>query len=143
MIMKNEKNDKAIGLWLDHVKAYFVDLNKGPAIVETLYSAKDTNLRIPGESGDGTHLGDGRSTNNEYHKHNRLQEQMDEYYKILVSRLEGYDDIYLFGPTTAKDELYNILRANKHFASKTINVEPAEQLTENQLVAKVKHFFNV
>ena len=141
--MKDNKADKKIGVWLDHVKAHFVDLNKGPAIVETIFSAKDTNLRIPGESGDGTRLGDNRSTNNEYHKHNRLQEQIDEYYRILTNRLESYDDIYLFGPTTAKDELNNILKANKHFAAKTINIEPSEQLTENQLVAKVKHFFNV
>jgi hypothetical protein len=135
---------KKIGVWLDHAKAYFIDAAKQPALVETAYSGEESQVRIKGEhGGDGAKLGNNRSTNSEYHKHNRQEDIMNKYYELLADRLKNYDDIYLFGPTLAKDELYNHLKTNKHFSDKIINVAPADQLTENQMVAQVKHFFNL
>jgi hypothetical protein len=141
--MSTTKSGRRIGLWLDHNKAHFIDLSKGLVIVETVYSDKESELRYKGESANGTLLGNNRATNNENHVHNREREIMHEYYRVLIDRLKNYDDIYLFGPTSAKDELYNKLSSDKHFADKTINVASADQLTENQMVANVKKFFNV
>ncbi|HWB62451.1 MAG TPA: hypothetical protein VG603_02995 [Chitinophagales bacterium] len=132
-----------IGLWLDHAQAHFIDLSKAPASFETVYSNKETQQRFNGEHATGTLLGNNRSTNSEHHLHNRQHEIMEAWYKLLINRLKEYDDIYLFGPTLAKDELYNRLKADKHFSEKTLNVEPAGHMTEKQMVAQVKHFFNV
>ena len=134
---------KRIGVWLDHTRAHFVDISKGPAIVETAFSAKESELRYKGETGNGTQLGNNRKTNNESHIHNREQMIMDEYYKMLMDRLRNYDDILLFGPTSAKDELHNKMSADKHFASKSIHVASADQLTENQMVAQVRKFYHL
>lgn len=139
----NTKLNKKTGLWLDHSQAHFVDISKGPAIIETTFAEPRQHEHFAGEAGNGTKLGPTLATNNEYTEHNIKREVMNEYYKILADRLKDYDDIYLFGPTSAKDELYNILKADKHFAGKTIRVEPSDKLTENQMIAKVKHFFNV
>ena len=141
--MSKESIKKSIGVWLDHSKAHFIDLSKGPAIVETAFSDKESEVRYTGEGSNGTLLGNNRATNNESHVHNRAQEIMQEYYHVLSDRLKNYDDILLFGPTSAKDELYNKLNADKHFAGKNIRVEAADKLTENQMVAKVKSYFNV
>ena len=141
--MSKELIKKRIGVWLDHTKAHFIDLSKGPAVVETAFSNKESEVRYEGETGNGTLLGNNRATNNESHTHNRAQEIMKEYYHVLSDRLKGYDDILLFGPTSAKDELFNKLNADKHFAEKNIRVEAADRLTENQMVAKVESYFNV
>ena len=140
--MKNNL-DRKTGVWLDHSQAHFIDVSKGPAIVVTIYSDKESQVRFSGEEGTGTRLGNNRSTNSEHHKHNRQQDIMQEYYRVLADRLKNFDDIFLFGSTTAKDELYNKLKADKQFADKTINVRPADHLTENQMVAEVKKFFNL
>ncbi len=140
--MNKLKSDRKIGLWLDHTKAHFIDLSKGPAIVETTFSDKESEVRYKGESATGTLLGNNRATNSEHHKHNRERLIMDEYYHILIDRLKNYDDIFLFGPTSAKDELNNKLIADKHFADKSITITPADQLTENQMVAAVRTFFD-
>ncbi|HRH66701.1 MAG TPA: hypothetical protein PLU53_10430 [Bacteroidia bacterium] len=134
--------EKKIGLWLDHSKAHFVDVSKESATVETTYSDKETQIRIHGEGADGIRLGNNRSTNNEYHTHTREQEITREYYKTLSARLRNYDEILLFGSSGAKDELYNILKADQHFSGKTIKTEAADQLTENQMIARVKSYFN-
>ena len=141
--MNNTKIDKKIGLWLDHSKAHFIDMSKGPAIVETAYSEREINVRTKGEGADGTLLGNNRATNNENHKHNHDRMVMNEYYHLLSDRLQSYDTIYLFGPTSAKDELYNKLKEDKHFALKAITVTSADHLTENQMVAAVKKFFGL
>ena len=132
-----------IGIWLDHSQAHFIDANKGPAIVETTFADERLHEHFKGETGSGTKLGPTRSTNDEHHKHNIERNITQEYFQVLADRLKHYDDIYLFGPTSAKDELYNILKADKHFSDKTINVAGCDKLTENQMVANVKHFFNV
>ena len=141
--MNNTKVDKKIGLWLDHSSAHFIDMSKGPAIVETAYSDRETNVRTEGEGADGALPGNNRAANNENHKHNRERMVMEEYYHLLADRLQGYDNIYLFGPTTAKDELHNHLKYDKHFAHKTITVAAADPLSENQMVAAVKRFFGL
>lgn len=141
--MKETKAEKRIGVWLDHTKAHFVDVSKGLPVVETAFSNKESQVRIDGESSDGVRLGNNRHTNNEHHKHNRERDIMNDYYKMLANRLQQYDDIFLFGPTTAKDELFNHLKGIKHFSNKTINIQSADHLTENQLVAEVRKFFNL
>lgn len=140
--MKDNFNKK-IGVWLDHSKAHFIDFSKGPAVVETAYSDKESQVRFSGERGTGTQMGNRRSTNSEHHQHNREQEHMHEYYTLLIDRLKNYDDIFLFGSTTAKDELYNKLKSDKHFTGKSITVKPADHLTENQMIAEGKKFFNL
>ncbi len=140
--MPNNQNKKT-GVWLDHSKAHFIDLNDGSASIETVYSDKETNQRYSGENGRDTKLGNNRSTNSEHHQHNREKQVMNEYYRNLAKRLSSYDDILLFGSTTAKDELYNHLIDDKSFSGKTINVRSADHLTENQMVAEVKKFFNL
>jgi hypothetical protein len=140
--MSSTKTDKKIGVWLDHSKAHFIDISMGPVSVETAFSNQESEVRFKGESATGTLLGNNRSTHSEYHKHNREREITGEYYRMLSDRLKNYDNILLFGPTSAKDELYNKLSADKHFTSKTVKVEPADQLTENQMIAKVKKFFS-
>lgn len=140
--MKN-KPDKKVGVWLDHSQAHFIDFTKGSASIETAYSDKETQVRFAGEHGTGTQMGNNRSTNSEHHQHNREQENMHEYYNMLAGRLKNYDDIFLFGSTTAKDELYNKLKVDKHFAEKSITVKPADHLTENQMVAEARKFFNL
>lgn len=139
----NTKISKQIGLWLDHAQAHFIDISKGQAVVETTFSDNRRHEHFNGENPVGTKLSPTRATNNEHHIHNIKREALHEYYKVLADRLKGYDDIYLFGPTSAKDELFNVLTVDKHFTGKNILVESSDNLTENQMVAKVKHYYNV
>ncbi|MBL0308139.1 MAG: hypothetical protein IPP77_00095 [Bacteroidetes bacterium] len=141
--MKETKTEQQIGLWLDHTKAHFIDVSNGTPVMETVFSDKESQVRIEGEGSDGARLGNHRATNNEIRKHNRDRDIMNDYFKMLANRLMAYDDIFLFGPTTAKDQLYNHLKESKSFTAKTINIQSAGHLTENQMVAEVKKFFNL
>ncbi len=123
---------------MDHSHAHFIALKKDKVQVDTVVSEIEAHIRYKGETADGTKLAKKRATNNEYQKHQKEQNQLHKYYKVLADKLEKYDTVYLFGPTTAKNELLNWIRDKKKVKGKTFVVDSAEEMTFNQMVAKVK-----
>ena len=47
----------------------------------------------------------------------------------------------LFGPTNAKTELLNLLKADHHFDKINIETKQADKMTENQQHAFVREYF--
>ncbi|GIV34422.1 MAG: hypothetical protein KatS3mg031_1957 [Chitinophagales bacterium] len=134
---------KPIAVWLDHSKAHFIGLQDGhPRILETVESAYERKPRIEGEGSDVTRFGKNVVSNNEDRKHNRLQNELDRYYRELEYRLMQYTDILLFGPTNAKEQLKNRLAENKSFAQKSLLIESVGTLTDNQILAFARDFLN-
>jgi len=54
------------------------------------------------------------------------------------------DEIYIFGPAETKTKLQQKINSEKtDIASKLKSVEAAESMTSNQIIAKVKKFYQV
>ncbi len=137
--MKKTKSDnRKTGIWLDHAVAHFIRVKKGRVVVESIHSEAETEVRFKGETGTGTKLSRTRSTNKEHNKHLREQKILNKYYKQLAEKIAGYNTVYLFGPSTAKSELLNRIRADKKTVDKTFVVSSAPEMTFNQMVARVK-----
>ena len=64
-----------------------------------------------------------------------------EFYKQLSEIIKNYKEVLLFGPTDAKVELHNILKANHLFANIKIDVKQADKMTEHQEHAFVREHF--
>ncbi|TNE80458.1 MAG: hypothetical protein EP332_07535 [Bacteroidetes bacterium] len=126
-----------IGVWLDHTKAHLIEYHPFAEQIQTVFSPEM-------ESREGaefkTNFGD-RASNNEDRLANKTQNQHHEFYKLLEKSLLPYDEILLFGSGNARNEFKNILKADKAFQAKTIFVEAAEHLSENQLKAYVRDYF--
>jgi hypothetical protein len=74
--------------------------------------------------------------------HNKEQNQNADFYKKLSYIIYDYSEVLLFGPTDAKNELFNLLRDNRRFEKVKITVQSADKMTDNQQQAFVKDFFN-
>ena len=74
--------------------------------------------------------------------HNKEQQQESAYYKTLGESIKNYDEVVLFGPTNAKVELLNILKADNHFSKIKIETMQADKMTENQAHAFVRDYFS-
>ena len=74
--------------------------------------------------------------------HNKEQHEQADYYKKLSEVIKNYDDVILFGPTEAKTELYNVLRADHLFEKIKIKTQQTDKLTENQQHAFVRNYFS-
>jgi hypothetical protein len=62
--------------------------------------------------------------------HDKQQHQQKEYYKKLADRIRHYREVFVFGPTHAKNELVNLLSGDHLFEGIKITVEPEDKMTE-------------
>ena len=118
-----------LGIWMDHASANLIDLS-----AEATLSTKVTS--------DFTHEKKEESLNrSEQLMHNKEQHEQAEYYKELGDVIRKYDEVVLFGPTTAKTELYNLLKDDHHFADIKMECKQTDKLSHNQQHAFVKEYF--
>ena len=73
--------------------------------------------------------------------HNKEQQMHEAYYKTIADEILNYDQVVLFGPTNAKSELYNYLNKDLHFKDIKIDVESADNMTDNEKDAFVRNYF--
>jgi hypothetical protein len=119
---------KKLGIWMDHANAHVMEY--GDPI--------KTNIIVSGS----THQEKEKSLEKgEKMMHNKEKQQQAAYYKALGEAIKNYDDVLLFGPTDAKAELLNILKADTHFSKIKFEIVQAEKMTENQEQAYVKKYF--
>ena len=123
-----------IAVWLDHSEAKLITFENKVANTETINSGVETHIRIDGEGSESSRFGVG-TTNNENRNNNRHSNELSGYYKALAGKLKSYDEILLFGPTNAKEQLKNMLVSDKSFSGKSIEIKSSDKLTPNQLVA--------
>ncbi len=120
---------KRLGIWMDHSNAHIIEFSADQMETQTLNS-KFTNE----EKGESL----GKS---EQLMHNKEQHLQAEFYKELGEVIKNYDEVLLFGPTSAKLELHNILKEDHHFDKIKIETASSDKMTENQQYAFVKEHF--
>ena len=121
---------KNLGIWMDHSSAHIMEFTTDPIETKTIDS-KFTHEAKENALGKSERL-----------MHNKEQHQESEYYKKLGEVIRNYDEVILFGPTDAKVELWNLLKADHHFAKIKIETQSTDKMTENQQHAFVKKHFS-
>jgi polynucleotide 5'-kinase involved in rRNA processing len=74
--------------------------------------------------------------------HNKEQGEMAKYYNKLEKEIEKYTEVFLFGPTDAKKELFALLKTNHSLDDIKIELAGADKMTENQQFAFVRNHFS-
>jgi hypothetical protein len=122
--------DKSLGIWMDHSSAHLMELTSTPIVTTVLdstftHGAKEESL----EKGEKI-------------MHNKQQHLQAAYYKNLGESIKNYDDVLLFGPTEAKTELLNLLRADNSFSKIKIEIKQTDKMTVNEEHAFVRDYFS-
>jgi len=73
--------------------------------------------------------------------HTKEQHQQSSYYKKLGDIIKNYQEVVLFGPTDAKQELLNLLRVDHLFENIKIDVLNSDKMTESQMQDFVREYF--
>ena len=124
------KSTKQLGIWMDHSSANLIEITSESTETNTIESKPDTLVNE-----DDLYFKD------ESHRLNKEQKQLSAFYKEIGDVILNYDEVLLFGPTDAKNELVNLLKADHHFDSIKIEVKTSDNMTENQQHAFVKEHF--
>lgn len=118
-----------LGIWMDHSVAYLTDystnfLKTEKFIFEFTHQIREGGIR--------------KSEVSMLHKE---KSEQNSYYKKLGEVILNYSDVILFGPTNAKQELYNLLKTNHLFDKIKMTVLPADKMTEIEQQLFVKIYF--
>lgn len=126
--MKQNNQKQYAGVWLDNDKALIItntsENENGDYTIQDKVKAKETY-------GGGS----------EHSINNAKQSDTLKYFKSVSSLLLNYDEILVFGPGKSQEQFQNHLKEDTQFKSKKITIDSAEQLTDPQIIAKVRDFF--
>lgn len=127
--MKHETTKKFAGLWIDHQEAQIICTPGASAI-------GDYNIVKKIKS----HHHHDHGSNENVHQHT-IRADKDKFYHEVMNELQAYDEVLIFGPGKAQEEIFNQINADKHFHSKKFSIDTAGNLTDNQVLAKVRDHF--
>lgn len=128
--MKTNSTPPALGIWMDHSSANFIEFTVAPMLTKTIVSKFTHEVKI-GSMNKGENL-----------MHNKEQALQSEFYKSIAKVILGYNNVILFGPTDAKVELFNILEGDNRFDKIRIELKQTDKMTENQQNSFVKDHFS-
>ena len=123
------KATKKVGIWLDHTTARVIEYNTEELKATTVKS----DLK-----GLDNQEGVQHSERLLHHKENQ---HLKDYYKNLITILKEYDEILLFGPTTAKTELYNLIREEHKYDHLKIETKTSVKMSPPEEHAFVVNHF--
>lgn len=126
--MKQNKEKKYAGVWLDNHSATIItnSIKEG----NDAFSIQNKVKAVDHHAGGSEH-----SMNNAKKSDSR------KYFKEVSGLLLNYDEILVFGPGKSQEELKNILSEDEHFRNTQITLDSTGQLTDPQMIAKVRDFF--
>ncbi|MFN0728394.1 hypothetical protein [Polaribacter gochangensis] len=124
------KNSNNLGIWMDHSSANLIDIsskNECRSIVSKFTSKTKQEALIRSEN----------------LMHNKRQQMHEKFYDKIGAQILKYEHVLLFGPTNAKVELHNYLNKDLRFKNIKIDIESADNITDNEQVAFVKKYFEI
>ena len=131
---------KQAGIWIDTKKAVIVFLEESGCTFKTIHSGIESRERIPGETKWFTRFGN-QFLNFEKRKKNRRANEITRYLKTVMDELKDIREVVLFGPAEMKTELEKAIRKGPALSPVIRAVETADSMTENQIVAWVKNYY--
>ncbi|MBE9196396.1 MULTISPECIES: hypothetical protein [Synechocystis] len=128
-----------LGLWIDHKKAVIVSIAETEEKIKEILSDVETQ---PRRSGDSPMKGsyEALQVPADDSQQNTLTQDFNTYYDELIDYIRNAESIFIFGPSSAKNELKQCLEAN-NLGAKVIGMETSDSMTNPQIVAKVRDFF--
>jgi hypothetical protein len=130
-----------VGLWIDHQKAIIVFIKKYIITKKTIKSNAEPHVGLSGNYHSSKPYGS-QDVISKTRRDAKYKQHLDTYYQRVVENIRKVEDIFIFGPGGAKIELKKHLEKSKDLGMQVRGIEPADTMTERQVVAKVKDFFS-
>ena len=131
---------KQAGIWIDGTKAVCVSFVNGHKHIYEI-PAEIENRVYHGDEGDsGTFMGD-QHVSSERKFTERKKQQENKFFNAVLDRIKDMDELCIMGPAQMKSKLAQKIVIDEP-GILIRSVEPAEAMSQNQLVHRFKEFFN-
>ncbi len=130
-----------VGLWIDHRKAVIAVVSGGKEKLDVIESKVDKQLgRYDGVR--STSRFDRLQVPADDSQDRGFMNEINKFYDKVIASIRDAESILIFGPGEAKGELKKRLEKNK-LAGRIEAVETADKMTDHQIEAKVRNFYQV
>ena len=121
------KNSKQMGIYMDHTNALVMELTDKTIVKHSIATESSSH--------------DEEQSLTSHVKPLVNKEQRVSYYKKISDYIRNFQEVILFGPTDAKNELLNLLKADHLFEKIKIETRNSDKMTENQMHAFIREYF--
>lgn len=131
---------KQVGIWLDKQEAIGVELQDGKERFFSIPSEVDF-FNPKGGSRSKTSWGPQQVVHDSKYLE-REKHQLKKYFEKIVETVQDADQLAIFGPAEAPEQLVSMLEEDHPgLAAKIVAKEKADSMTKNQIKAMVKRAF--
>ena len=128
-----------VGLWIDHRKALIIAFtNKGEEIRLIISNVEKQPGRSRGKRSTMSY--ESQLVPADDSRQKTFTGHLNIYYKAVIGCIGDAESILIFGPGEAKGELKKRLERNK-LGGRIVGVETVDKMTNNQIAAKVRQYF--
>jgi stalled ribosome rescue protein Dom34 len=129
------------GLWIDHRRAVIVTVSEDGEMKKRITSSIEKQLRRSGRSRPRPTY-ESRGTEADNSREREYRGQPADFYDEIIACIGAATTILIFGPGEAKDELRKRIE-QKADAKRTVRLATAGQMTDEEIVEKVRRQFRV
>ena len=126
--MTTMNNIRKLGIWMDHSNAYLMELANDIIVQRVVSELANHETEFNFYKGEKL-------------IHKKEQHLQLSYYKKIGDIIKKYQDVVLFGPTDAKNELLNQIKNDHLFEGIKIEVKNSDKMTEVQMQLFVTDYF--
>ncbi len=123
------KVKKRLGIWMDHTTAFWMEYVVDSFEVNTI-NAEHVSM-----------INQQPLLQSESALHNKEKQSLQSYYKSLMEIVRRYDEVFIYGPSSAKTELYNLIREDHRFDAIKIETKSASKMSFKEQHAFIKEYF--
>jgi len=128
------------GLWIDHREAVIVTLTESRETVKHVASHVEKHEKHSGPGSSGPF--ESQKVKADDSRQRSQTEHLNSYYDSVIESLAASDGVVVcFGPGEAKTQLKQRM-LDKHLGGRLGPLETADNMTDPQIVAKVKAHFH-
>ena len=128
-----------MGLWIDHREAVILSISpQGEVTKEIRSDAEQHAGRVSGAHATASYGTQQVSADDR--RQNSFLGHLNSYYDAVIAYTRDAEEILIFGPGEAKGELKKRIERYKP-SQRIASVEAADKMTERQIAAKVRNYF--
>lgn len=128
-----------VGIWLDYRKAWVVHIDPADMKLVEVYSNIE-DFHPAGGARSKTPWGpQDKMAEPKYLE--RRKHQTKSYLQEILNQVKKVDEIVIMGPAQAKVDFQKFILSHKGNKPLILEVSPADSMTKNQVIARVKELF--
>ena len=130
---------KDVGLWIDHKRAVIVILSEQGENIQQIESGVGKHTRYRGATRPKSPYS-AQYQKGDDQLDRQFSERLNKFYGNIIVQIRDVDSLLIFGPGEAKNEIEKRLTHEKVHV-KIAGIETADKMTDRQIAAKVRKYF--